>query len=363
MAMRGLKQMHVPRLTSIGRGLVAGVGVLALLGVAVGAAAAVGTSPQTASSNAVYVSLVPSRVLDTRAGNGLPGPLGNHAPQTLQVTDRFPTDPTANVPAGAVAITGNLTVTAPSSLGYVTLTPVAVAYPTTSTINFSAGETLANAVTAPLSSSGTLSLTFVGSPGAIVHVILDVTGYFVLGGSGAAGTTGPQGPAGTTGPDGTTGPQGPAGTTGPAGPAGTTGPQGPAGTTGPQGPAGTTGPDGTTGPQGPAGTTGPQGPAGTTGPQGPAGTTGPDGTTGPQGPVGAGDYRAGQATLLSGTVTVTMSDIGTTDYSVSLTLEGSVGFVSASRVSSTEFTITGVGLDGSTGLNEVTVDWIAIPIK
>ena len=54
-------------------------------------------------SGATYVPLTPTRVLDTRNGTGgLAGPFTNHAARTFTV---------GGVPASAIAVTGNLTVT------------------------------------------------------------------------------------------------------------------------------------------------------------------------------------------------------------------------------------------------------------
>jgi len=61
---------RLPRLSVVARALLATAGVVALLGSAVGVAAGVGASPD-ASSSSVYIALAPSRVLDTRSGNGL----------------------------------------------------------------------------------------------------------------------------------------------------------------------------------------------------------------------------------------------------------------------------------------------------
>ncbi len=211
------------RTSRIGRALISVVGVVTLVGAGAGVAAAIGSSPQSAASNAVYVPLVPSRVLDTRAGNGLSGPLTPYSPRTVQITDRFPDDATINVPSSAIAITANLTITQPSALGYVSLTPAPVSVPTTSTLNFSAGQTIANEVTAQLGAGGTVSLTYGAAGGNTTQVILDVTGYFEPGQGGATGPAGPQGDTGDTGATGATGPQG---ATGPAGLSGATGPAG-----------------------------------------------------------------------------------------------------------------------------------------
>ena len=276
--MSGLKELRCPRLTVIGRGLVAAAGVVVLLGAAVGVAAAVSASPQDATANAVYVPLAPSRILDTRILLGIGGPLTPYSPRTLQVTDRFPSDATTNVPGAALGFTGNLTVTAPTALGYVSLTPVPVVIPSTSTLNFSAGQTIANAVTAQLGPDGTVSLTYGAGAGATTQVILDITGYFMAGSGGATGATGPAGPAGA---DGAAGAAGAAGPQGPAGAAGAAGPQGAAGANGATGPAGPTGPQGVAGATGATGATGPSGP---TGAKGDTGLTGPTGATGATGP-------------------------------------------------------------------------------
>ena len=88
------------------------------------------------------------------------------------------------IPAGALAVTGNLTVTGPSSGGYVALTVAKTAKPATSTINFPARDTRAIGVTVPLAADGSLAIVFASSSGAKVHAIFDVTGYFMKG-SGA----------------------------------------------------------------------------------------------------------------------------------------------------------------------------------
>jgi hypothetical protein len=124
-------------------------------------------------SGATYVPLTPNRVLDTRNGTGgLAGPFSNHAARTFTV---------AGVPAGAIAVTGNLTVTGQTSSGYLFIGPVATDNPGSSTLNFPVGDDRANAVTVALG-GGTLSITFVASSnGPTAHAIFDVTGYFVPG--------------------------------------------------------------------------------------------------------------------------------------------------------------------------------------
>jgi hypothetical protein len=124
-------------------------------------------------SGATYVPLSPSRLLDTRSGTGLSGPFANHVARTFGVSGR------GGVPANAIGVTGNLTVTGQSSSGYLFIGPIATNDPTSSTLNFPVGDDRANAVTVALG-GGTLSVTFVApTAGPIAHVIFDVTGYFM----------------------------------------------------------------------------------------------------------------------------------------------------------------------------------------
>jgi hypothetical protein len=131
------------------------------------------------TSGSTFVPLNPTRILDTRSGNGLSGPFNSHAARTFGVANR------GGVPSSAIAVTGNLTVTGQTSSGYLFLGPAATNDPTNSTLNFPQGDDRANGVTVALG-GGNLSVTFVApAPGPIAHVIFDVTGYFVPGTSGA----------------------------------------------------------------------------------------------------------------------------------------------------------------------------------
>jgi hypothetical protein len=82
------------------------------------------------------------------------------------------------VPSGAIAVTGNLTVTGPTQAGYVSLTTTAQSAPATSTINIPLGDTRANGVTAGLAGNGGLWATYVASGSAQTNLVFDVTGYF-----------------------------------------------------------------------------------------------------------------------------------------------------------------------------------------
>jgi hypothetical protein len=129
------------------------------------------------ATGATYQALTPNRLLDSRDGYwiGLAGAFSSHAARTFGVAGR------GDVPAGAIAVTGNLTVTNQTAGGFLYLGPVAMNDPTNSTLNFPVGDDRANAVTVALGGGGTLSATFAAStPGPTADVILDVTGYFAL---------------------------------------------------------------------------------------------------------------------------------------------------------------------------------------
>ena len=124
------------------------------------------------ASGSTYHALNPTRLLDTRTGNGLAGAFHANLARTFQVTGR------GGVPAGATAVTGNLTVTQQTGAGYLFIGPTATNTPTSSTLNFPLGDNRANGVTVALSNTGTLSITYVSAAGRTAHVIFDVTGYF-----------------------------------------------------------------------------------------------------------------------------------------------------------------------------------------
>jgi hypothetical protein len=132
-------------------------------------------------SGATYHALTPTRILDSRDHTGGLGIFSSHVAQSFWVTGQ------GGVAANAVAVTGNLTVTQQTSGGFLSVGPVAMANPTSSTLNFPIGDDRANAVTVALGMvsasggrvGGTLSVTYAASTlGPTAQVIFDVTGYF-----------------------------------------------------------------------------------------------------------------------------------------------------------------------------------------
>lgn len=131
-------------------------------------------------TGSTFEPLAPVRALDTRVGTGGLTTFRHGVPQTLKVTE-------ANgVPAGAVAITANLTAIQQTSAGRLSVTLAPAPVPSTNTLNFGSGGTRSNGIFAKLDPTGSLSITFqsLTSTSATTDVILDVTGYFVAGTSG-----------------------------------------------------------------------------------------------------------------------------------------------------------------------------------
>ena len=127
------------------------------------------------SAGALFVTMDPARVVDSRNGTGLGSRLVSGEPRTFQVDD------IGQIPADAVAVTGNLTAVGQTAAGYVSLGPIRTYAPETSTLNVPLGDIRANGVTVPLSADGRLAAIFKGPAGATNHLVFDATGYFVGG--------------------------------------------------------------------------------------------------------------------------------------------------------------------------------------
>ena len=120
----------------------------------------------------LFNPLVPSRLLDTRTGNGAPtAKLAQGQTLNLQVTGR------GNVPSSGVsAVVLNVTATNPSLAGYLTVFPAGpTSPPIASTLNFSAGATVPNRAMVGLSGGGQVSI-FNGL--GTTDVVVDVSGWF-----------------------------------------------------------------------------------------------------------------------------------------------------------------------------------------
>ena len=135
-----------------------------------------------------FVSLNPSRLADSREPRQIQGAIPGLGTATVQVAGL------GGVPAtGVSAVVLNVTVTGPATEGFLTAYASGAARPASSNLNFTAGQTVPNLVIAPVGADGKVAL-FNGGAGA-VHVIADVSGYFLAGSVQAAGGFGAVAPA------------------------------------------------------------------------------------------------------------------------------------------------------------------------
>ncbi|MGH2466896.1 MAG: hypothetical protein ACRDGL_04105 [Candidatus Limnocylindrales bacterium] len=135
------------------------------------------------SGGARYEPLGPTRLLDTRpGGTGLSGHFQAGIARTLHVQG------VSGVPKDATAVTVNLTVVGQSAGGYLSLTTSPTNSPATSTLNFPKGDIRANGAIVPLSTDGSLSITYMAAPGATTDAVMDLTGAFVPTAAGTAFT-------------------------------------------------------------------------------------------------------------------------------------------------------------------------------
>jgi hypothetical protein len=126
-------------------------------------------------AGADFYTVAPCRVLDTR---NPAGPYGGPA-LSAGVERSFALAGRCGIPPGARALSANVTVTAATQSGYVRGWPGGTA-PTTSLINFSAGQVRANNAILPLAADGQGTVTVQAGLAAAgsVQLILDVNGYF-----------------------------------------------------------------------------------------------------------------------------------------------------------------------------------------
>jgi hypothetical protein len=161
------------------RAAVVGVTVATVLGSAAYStqAESTGTEPNALLTSRVasFIPLTPARVLDTRAGSKVGNATGSAAALELSVLGKggLPT-------TGLAAVSLNVTVANGENPavggGYVTVFPCG-ALPDASNLNFVEGQTVPNAVIAPVSTTGTICFYLYGT----AHLIADVSGYFPIG--------------------------------------------------------------------------------------------------------------------------------------------------------------------------------------
>jgi hypothetical protein len=161
--------------------------LVALFGVIAGPLLGVFATSASAATGSGYTAITPYRALGTAAAgaNVVAG-----TPANVQITSAT----AGEVPAGATAVVLNVTASNPTSAGYLTVYPEGGTAPATSNVNFTAGETVPNLVTVPLSTAGGISVAnFAGT----TAVDVDVEGYYSTTGAGLYNPVAPVRVAGT----------------------------------------------------------------------------------------------------------------------------------------------------------------------
>ncbi|KOU27006.1 hypothetical protein ADK94_01275 [Streptomyces sp. XY593] len=118
-----------------------------------------------------FVPYAPTRLLDTRNGTG--AAQGKVAPYG---STRVKVGGNGGIPEGVTAVALNVTVTNTTSAGHITAFAEGTERPTTSNVNFEAGQTVPNLVIVPVGKNGYVELANRGEQS--VDLIADVTGYF-----------------------------------------------------------------------------------------------------------------------------------------------------------------------------------------
>lgn len=141
---------------------------VAVVGLGAGIASAATTS-SGAGTVSDYTPVSATRVLDTRTT------VGGH--DGVVASDAAAIFTIPNLPAGATAVTLNVTETAATGGGYLIAYPGGTTPPAQgSNLNFSTGQTLANEVTVPLGADDQVSLKNVS--GGTVQLVVDLEGYY-----------------------------------------------------------------------------------------------------------------------------------------------------------------------------------------
>jgi hypothetical protein len=136
-----------------------------------------GLTPMTdVTFGIAFVGVTPCRLVDTRqagfpAGYGTPALVGG-SPRNFDLNS----DPLCTgIPAGVDAYSLNITVTNTQGPGFILIYPQGGAQPPVSTVNYVAGQTIANAAIVPAGSGGGVTV-IAGVSGT--DLIIDINGYF-----------------------------------------------------------------------------------------------------------------------------------------------------------------------------------------
>jgi hypothetical protein len=125
-----------------------------------------------------FIGVVPCRIVDTRSG-AFPAGFGppNLAPGVERVFDIL-NGPCPGLSGDVVAYSFNVTAVTPSGPGHLIVWPTGGAAPDVSSINYTAGQTIANAVIVPAGNGFPNKAVSVKAGVSGTHLLIDINGYF-----------------------------------------------------------------------------------------------------------------------------------------------------------------------------------------
>ena len=141
----------------------------------------VGSSTSPIGEKTSYSPIVPVRLADSREG------LRSRS-LTAGIVQRIQMTGVAGIPSSATAVSANFTVTGQNRSGFLTVYNCSPRVPTVSTLNFVAGEQVANQSIVPLDSRGGICLF----SQATTDIVIDVNGSFSPGTAGRLTTVAPK---------------------------------------------------------------------------------------------------------------------------------------------------------------------------
>jgi hypothetical protein len=139
--------------------------------------------PEGVAGGTLYQPVVPTRIADTRVNSGYQGAGGTLTAGRIlqvQVTGIGSVSAGDLVPLGAFAVVVNITAVNPTSSGYLTAYAGGQTLPFASTVNFLAGQTIANEATITLGNAGFLNPGYINiyNYTGSTDVVVDVQGYY-----------------------------------------------------------------------------------------------------------------------------------------------------------------------------------------
>lgn len=144
------------------------------------------TGSAAPSGQGAFGVIAPTRLLDTRGAKGNGRPIGPKQSVSFAVAGN-------TIPAGVSDVVVNVTVAAPTAGGFVTAYADGKSVPSSSNLNFTAGQTVPNLVVAPVGADGRVAL-YNGS-GGTVQLLADAAGYLLPGDPVSAGAFGGLAPS------------------------------------------------------------------------------------------------------------------------------------------------------------------------